>query len=534
MIPVRRALLSVWDKTGIVALARALAGHGTELFSTGKTASLLREEGLSVRDVSELTGRPEAVGGRMKTLSYEISSALLFDRARDRAEAEALGIRPIDMVVVNLYPCEHYRDQGLPLPELIEYVDIGGPSMLRAAAKNYRHVAAVSSPEHYGALIEELHSSGGALSLETRTQLMRRAFQLTARYDSAIAEHLDSLAGEPSRTLRFEAPQALRYGENPHQKASLFAASGVSRVKPLPSLLLSGKELSYNNLLDVEAALASARGHGPLACAIVKHANPCGLAVAGTLREALTLAWAGDPVSAFGSVIAFSGRVDREALSPLALDSEDRSRRRFVEVVVAPSFDEGALELLRTSKNLRVLPLDPNAAFGAEELRLSLGHLLVQDTDEALFSELRQETAARLEAIDEELAAFGLRAVRSIKSNAIALVRRTGDGAMQLLGMGAGQPNRVRAAEIAVARARDTLLSSIAGRSEEALHSALGEAYLMSDAFLPFPDTVDVAAAAGVRVIFQPGGSIRDADVIRRADELGVALVLTGFRHFRH
>lgn len=528
-VHVRRALLSVWDKTGIVELARCLARHGTALYSTGKTASLLREAGLTVADVTELTGKPEAFGGRMKTLSYEISSGILFDRDRDRDEATKLGTVPIDMVVANLYPFAEYRDKGLPLPELVEYVDIGGPTMVRAAAKNYRHVASVVSPSDYAELVAELDATGGALSLETRTKLMRSAFRATAEYDTQIAEHLDTLAGEPSRTLVFERGETLRYGENPHQKASVLVRRG--RGKSPTELLLSGKELSYNNLLDVEAALAAVRGHGENACAIVKHGNPCGVAVASSRGRALELAWSSDPVSAFGSVIAFGGKVSRADVVSLGLDDPDKSKRKFVEVVVAPEFDEDAVAYLATNKNLRVLPLRPEDVTGAEDLRLCLGHLLVQDPDEQLFTKLEVATKAPFTP-DRALAEVGTRIVRSIKSNAIAIVGRRNDGEAMLLGMGAGQPNRVASARIAVERAHATLRDH--GLTGDELSAACAKAYAVSDAFLPFADTLEVLADGGFRVLLEPGGSIRDAEVVAAGEARGVTVIMTETRHFRH
>jgi len=530
-VHVRRALLSVWDKTGLLDLAQCLARHGVELFSTGGTAALLRENGFTVRDVTELTGKPEAFGGRMKTLSYEISSGILFDRERDAAEAAKLGTVPIDMVVVNLYPFAEYRDKGLALPELIEYVDIGGPTMVRAAAKNYRHVASVVSPGDYPALVEELDASAGKLSLETRTRLMRSAYRATAAYDTEIAEHLDRAAGEPSRTLVFDREAPLRYGENPHQRAAVLVRRGAGAKSPT-ELLLSGKELSYNNLLDVEAALAAVRGHGENACAIVKHGNPCGVALGTSRARALELAWSSDPVSAFGSVIAFGGPVSKADVLPLMLDAEDKGKRRFVEVIVAPSFDAEALVYLASNKNLRVLPLAADEVFSKEDLRLCLGHLLVQDADDTLFTKLETRTKAPFTA-DPALAEMGARVVRSIKSNAIAIVTKTAAGEPMLLGMGAGQPNRVASARLAVERAHATL-RALHGTDEAAFTRAASEAYVVSDAFLPFADTLEVVAAGGFRVLLQPGGSIRDAEVVAAGDARGVAVVMTETRHFRH
>jgi phosphoribosylaminoimidazolecarboxamide formyltransferase/IMP cyclohydrolase len=513
--PVRRALLSVWDKEGLLPLARALAGHGVELFSTGGTRALLEADGLPVREVGELTGRPEAFGGRMKTLSFEVASALLFHRTRDAAEAEALGVSAIDLVVVNLYPFEQYRDKGLDDADLIEYIDIGGPTMIRAAAKNYAAVAVLTAPDQYAGFIAELEAQGGQTRLETRRALMAAAFQRTSAYDTAIAAHMSGGAKPLPRPVG--PPRPLRYGENPHQRAALTPLGGPD---PLDRVI-GGKELSYNNLLDVEAALHAIEGQGEdgVAVAVVKHGNPCGLAVAATGADALELAWAGDPVSAFGSVISFSRAVEAADLAPLHLD--DKARRRFVEVIVAPGFSAEAQALAAHHKTLRLVRWSVAELMATPDRRFVLGQLLEQDRDLQL-AEGWAHMAGPARDLDEGLAAFGVRACRSVKSNAIVIVRRTAEGALQLLGMGAGQPNRVRSAEIAVARAAATA------------PGALGDGCAISDAFLPFRDTLDVLAEAGVQVLIQPGGSLRDPEVAAAADARGVTLIRTGTRHFRH
>lgn len=524
---IRRALLSVWDKTGLLPLARSLAAHGVELFSTGGTRAALLADGLEVRDVQTLTGRPEAFGGRMKTLSYEIASGILFDRARDAAEAEALAIEPIDLVVVNLYPFEHHRDRGLPLDELIEYVDIGGPTMLRAAAKNFRSVTVVTDPDDYAVLVAELDANGGCTTLPTRRRLMQVAYEKTAAYDMAIAEHLAAEAGAPTRALRFGVASPLRYGENPHQPAAVFR--GRSGPSPMERVI-GGKALSYNNLLDVEAALAAIEGQGPgFAVAVIKHGNPCGLAVAPTAAEALQLAWAGDPVSAFGSVIAFSGPLTAADLAPLSLD--DRANRRFVEVLVAPAFDDSARALAAHHKPLRLVELAAADLMALPDRRIVLGQLLEQERDRTLAEGYRVAAGEPGAGLDAALAEFGLRAARSVKSNAVVIVRRLDAQRLQLLGMGAGQPNRVASAQLAVKQAEATLR---AAAPIEGTEVAMREAYAVSDAFLPFRDTLDVLADAGVGALIQPGGSIRDAEVIEAAVERGVRLILSHVRHFRH
>ncbi len=535
MRKVKRALISVWDKSGVVELALELHRHGAEIVSTGGTASRLREAGIPVVDISEITKKPEAFGGRMKTISYEVASGILFDRERDAKEAEALGIGAIDMVVCNLYPFVEYRDKGLALDELIEYVDIGGPTMIRAAAKNFRGVAVLTRPQDYQAVVEELGANHGALSLETRTRLMRIAFSQTAAYDSTIADHMDQLAGQPSVRLHYSGAEQLRYGENPHQAALYFAGSaengGFGGME-----VLGGKELSYNNLVDLAGALDAVADVEEPCVAIIKHTNPCGLAAAPKLESAFGLAWAGDPVSAFGSVIAFNRPLSMETAHCLELDHEEKSRRKFVEIVAAPEFEAGVVEYLRKHKSLRILRMDPGANRPARDLKFVRGALLVQDNDGKLYDKLEQVTQYGTGPIDEPLLKFGMVAVRQVKSNAIVVVRRTGD-AMQLLGMGSGQPNRVNSTSLALERAVATLEAEYdgdpAGR-DLYVKQQLGLAYLVSDAFFPFPDSVRMAAAYGIRAIFQPGGSIRDKEVVQACDELHVAMVMTGIRHFKH
>jgi len=529
-IRIRRALLSVWDKTGLEPLARALVEHGCELLASGGTGLALQDAGLPVTDVGTLSGRPEAFGGRMKTLSFEVCAALLFDRERDAAEAAALGVAPIDLVACNLYPFAKRRDEGADLATLVENVDIGGPTLLRAAAKNSRWVAVLTSPDDYAAVIEELDAHGGALGPDTRTRLMRAAFNHTADYDAVIATTFDARFERPSLRLAFEDGRPLRYGENAHQSAVVLrergAAASLSDLE-----LLGGKALSHNNLVDLQAALEAVRDLEGSACAVVKHANPCGLAEAGDPATALEAAWAGDPLSAFGSVIAFNRPVDREALACLALDGPKRERR-FVEVVAAPELSPDAVDYLGLNGRLRIVRIDPAAVARTEEVRLLAGAALRQDADGRLWDRLEVVTEHAWER-DEALARFGTVAVRQVRSNAIVVVTRRADGVLQLLGIGAGQPNRVASVRLAVGRARETLAASC-GDDAAAVEAGMARAVLFSDAFFPFPDGIEAAADAGIRTVVQPGGSIRDKKVIRRCNELGVALVLTGTRHFRH
>ena len=534
-IPVKRALISVSDKSGIREFARLLHELGCEIISTGGTQKALRESGIPVTDISAVTGNPEAFGGRMKTISFQIESALLFDREKDKEEAAALGIAPIDMVVCNLYPFEQVKNRGADFDTLIENIDIGGPTMVRAAAKNFKYVAIVTDPADYAALAEELRQNDGALSYDTRFKLMRKAFNATADYDAMIASTMDETAGVLSVRLGFGRAKELRYGENSHQDAWLLRRNGATDsyydVK-----VLHGKELSFNNMVDMYSALDSVRDLSQNGCAIIKHNNPCGLSEGGDQRRVFEQAWAGDPVSAFGSVIAFNRPVSRDTVTFLNLDAENKMLRKFVEVIAAPAFDKDALDYLYQHKNLRVVEFDPARLTPDLDYRFLHNALLLQTTDRKLREKTEWVSKRRAE-IDDALLDFGLIAVRQIKSNAICIVRRLENGDRQLLGMGAGQPNRVNSTQLAIARARENLKNEFTGSDgelESYIREQMGRAVLISDAFFPFPDNVELAAEAGIRAIVQPGGSIRDKSVIAKCNELGVAMLFTGTRHFKH
>ena len=534
-VPVRRALLSVSDKTGIVELAQALHAAGCEIVSTGGTARVLREAGLPVVDITAVSGNPEAFGGRMKTISFAVESALLFHRERDAAEAASLGIVPIDLVACNLYPFEQAWKGGGDMDALVENIDIGGPTMLRAAAKNFHAVAAVCDPADYPGIIAELVEQGGATTSATRQRLMRKVFDHTADYDAAIAMAMAEQAGERSIRLAYDSPKPLRYGENSHQSAAFYRQRG-SAASMHDLEILGGKALSYNNIVDTHAALEAAVGLAPGGIAIIKHTNPCGLAVGPDQAATFAAAWAGDPLSSFGSVIAFSTPLQLEAARFLNLHAERVRERKFVEVVAAPEFGDGVVDYLRQNKNLRIVRFEPDQLTQAEACRIVPGGLLVQDADTQDLGELRPVT--RIEKlVDSELLRFGVAAVRQVKSNAIVVVRRRRDGVLQLLGIGAGQPNRVNSTGLSLERSRLNLAQEAEALGVDAeAHTAaeLARAYLVSDAFFPFPDNVEVAAEAGVRQLFQPGGSIRDKAVTRRCDELGLSMVFTGLRHFKH
>ncbi len=522
---VRRALLSVHDKTGVVELARALHGLGVELVSTGGTARLLRDSGLPVREVAEVTGFPEMLDGRVKTLHPRVQGGILARRdvPEHLAALERHGIPPIDLVVVALYPFETTVARPDVTPaEAIEQIDIGGPTMIRAAAKNHEHVAVVTDPGQYAALVEELTRTGGEVSAPTRARLAREAFRRTAEYDAAIARYLAAAApaaegpgpgvGLPERlALSLERVMPLRYGENPHQAGALYRPAGpewgVAAMRQL-----HGPELGYNNLLDVSAALGLLLEFESPAAVVIKHTNPCGAAVADTVGAAMEKAKASDPVSIYGGIVG----VNR----PLDLDVVRALRGIFVEVLFAPAFVPPALEELRRTKTkCRVLqvPCQPPPP-GAVEYRSVLGGVLAQQPDGADLDPAALRTVTRRAPTGEEMAAlrFAWRVAKHAKSNAIVLTTRD-----QVIGVGAGQMNRLDSARLAVTRAGD------AGLKTEG-------AVCASDAFFPFRDGLDVLARAGVTAVVQPGGSVRDQEVIAAADEHGMTMLFTGLRHFRH
>ncbi|MGE0707477.1 MAG: bifunctional phosphoribosylaminoimidazolecarboxamide formyltransferase/IMP cyclohydrolase [Planctomycetota bacterium] len=510
-VRLRRALLSVADKAGLVDLARALAARDVQLVSTGGTARALREAGLEVLEVSELTGHPEVFGGRVKTLHPRVHGGILARLPQDEAEMRSVSIEPFDLVVVNLYRFEEAAARGVDLDALVEEIDIGGPAMLRAAAKSFARVGVLTDPAQYPDLLAELEREG-AVSLATRQRLAVAAFARSAAYDAAVHAELSArLAaddGLPAR-LSLAAPrvgEALRYGENPHQRGALYArgACGLGGAR----LLEGGKELSYNNLLDLDAALVLSHQLPAPGVCVIKHAGPCGAATGADAVTALELAWGGDPLSAFGSVVGLNTDVD-EALAAALVE------KGFIEAIVAPRFTDAGAARLRARKGwgksvrlLEATPADPALA-----LRSVSGGLLVQDEDRAEPARWEVVTKRAPTAAEEADLRFAWTCVRAVRSNAIVLAR-----GRALVGVGGGQPSRVDAVEIAARKAAD--------RAEGAA--------LASDAFFPFPDGVEAAARAGVRAMVQPGGSVKDAEVVARADELGLAMVFTGTRHFRH
>ncbi len=511
----RRALLSVSDKTGVVELARGLAGSGYELLSTGGTARTLRDAGLEVTDVSSHTGFPEIMDGRVKTLHPKIHGGLLGRRDTDAAVMAEHGIDAIDVLAVNLYPFEQTVSAAdAALADAIENIDIGGPAMIRAAAKNHRDVLVLVDPADYDNLLGALEE--GRVDEAMRLRLAAKAYTHTASYDAAISAWLTETTSGSRLGERFAAGgrriASLRYGENPHQQAAFYADAGDLRGTLAGAEQIQGKALSYNNIADADAALECVRQFEGQACVIVKHANPCGVAAAGSQLEAYERAYATDPVSAFGGIIAFSTPLQKKVAREI-LD------RQFVEVIVAPALADGAAEVLAAKKNVRVLVTGKRRpARPAVELKKVSGGLLVQDRDDGRIEAEDLRVVTRREPSAGEIAdlMFAWRVAKYVKSNAIVFAR---GGAT--IGVGAGQMSRVYSTRIAAIKAADAGLST-------------KDAAMASDAFFPFRDGIDSAAEHGVRAVIQPGGSVRDEEVIAAADEHDIAMVFTGMRHFRH
>ena len=522
-LPVRRALLSVSDKTGLLELARALAALDVELLSTGGTARALREAGLAVKDVADVTGFPEMMDGRVKTLHPLVHGGLLGRAGVDEAVMAEHGIGAIDLLVLNLYPFESVTAKAdCTLADAVENIDIGGPAMLRSAAKNFARVAVATSPDQYAALLAELQGNNGALSAATRFSMSVAAFNRVAQYDAAISNYLSAVTDTAAQVpVRAEYPAQmnstfvkvmdLRYGENPHQSGAFYRD-----LYPVPGTLatftqLQGKELSYNNLADSDAAWECVRQFDVPACVIVKHANPCGVAVAADVGQAYELAYATDPTSAFGGILAFNRTLDA-ATAKAILD------RQFVEVLIAPDYEEGALDYAKKKANVRVLRIPHGAGLNNYDSKRVGSGLLLQSSDNRGMGAGELKVVTKLAPTDAQLGdlLFAWRVAKFVKSNAIVYARD-----LRTIGVGAGQMSRVYSARIAGIKAADADL-------------VVEGSVMASDAFFPFRDGIDAAAAAGIKAVIQPGGSMRDAEVIAAADEHGIAMVFTGVRHFRH
>jgi phosphoribosylaminoimidazolecarboxamide formyltransferase/IMP cyclohydrolase len=527
MVRVRRALISVSDKTGLVELARALTNLGVTLVSTGGSSKLLKENGIPVADVAEVTGFPEMMDGRVKTLHPKIHGGLLAlrDNPEHMRQLREQAILPLDMVVVNLYPfAQTIQKSGVTLEHAIENIDIGGPSMIRSAAKNFRSVAVVTRPEDYAVIIKELQTQDGILSAERLAALAVEAFNHTAEYDAVIHRYLQMQLGKPETfpdiiRFTFQRRQALRYGENPHQTAACYAQIGPAPEEFLPAVIqgaqLHGKELSFNNFMDCHAALELIREFSAPAACIIKHTNPCGVAVAGTIEDAYGRALAADPLSAFGGIVG----LNRPCTRALA----EQLKETFLECIIAPDFDPAALELLQAKKNIRLLKIpkgweatgEVKCAWPEMDFKRINRGLLLQAPDYGRQAPETWKLVTRQAASAEQLAdlAFAWVVAKHVKSNAIVVAKNG-----KTIGIGPGQTNRVGAAAIALQSAQDQARGAVMG----------------SDAFFPFRDGIDLAARHGIIALVQPGGSVKDEEVIRGADEHGMAMYFTGMRHFKH
>ncbi|EGR2705329.1 bifunctional phosphoribosylaminoimidazolecarboxamide formyltransferase/IMP cyclohydrolase [Vibrio parahaemolyticus] len=525
--PIRRALISVSDKTGIVEFAQALAERGVDILSTGGTARLLAEQGIAVTEVSDYTGFPEMMDGRVKTLHPKVHGGVLGRRGQDDDVMAKHGINPIDMVVVNLYPfAETVAKDGCTLADAVENIDIGGPTMVRSAAKNHKDVTIVVNASDYDRVIAEMDANDKSLTLETRFDLAIAAFEHTAAYDGMIANYFGTMVpsyGENKegdqeskfpRTFnqQFEKKQDMRYGENSHQAAAFYVEANPQEASVSTARQIQGKALSYNNIADTDAALECVKEFNEPACVIVKHANPCGVALGKDILEAYNRAYQTDPTSAFGGIIAFNQELDAETATAIV-------ERQFVEVIIAPSVSAEAIEVVAAKKNVRLLECGEwsTKTTGFDVKRVN-GGLLVQDRDQGMVSLDDLKVVSKRQPTEEELkdALFCWKVAKYVKSNAIVYAK--GD---MTIGVGAGQMSRVYSAKIAGIKAADEGLE-VAG------------SVMASDAFFPFRDGIDAAAEAGIKCVIQPGGSMRDDEVIAAADEHGMAMIFTGMRHFRH
>ena len=511
---IQRALISVSDKTGVLEFAQALATKNIEILSTGGTAKLLADNNIPVIEVSDYTGFPEMMAGRVKTLNPKIHGGILARRGIDEGVMTENDINPIDLVVVNLYPFQAtIANPDCTLEDAIENIDIGGPAMLRSSAKNHASVTVVVDASDYQTVIDEINANGDT-TIETRTKLALKTFEHTAQYDGAIANYLGKEEDGFSNTmnLQFHKTQSMRYGENPHQSAAFYKENNIAEACVASSTQFQGKEMSFNNMADADAALECVRTFEEPACVIVKHANPCGVAVRDDIFEAYAQAFATDPTSAFGGIIAFNRNLDKKTAQAI-ID------RQFVEVIIAPHVDDDAKEVLADKKNVRALECgDLSTAKPSLDYKRVTGGLLVQDKDLGSITKKDMICVSETQPTDEQLddLMFAWKVAKSVKSNAIVYVKN-----QMTIGVGAGQMSRVYSAKIAGIKASDENL-------------VVEGSVMASDAFFPFRDGIDAAAEAGIKAIIQPGGSMRDDEVIEAANEHGIAMVFTGMRHFKH
>ncbi|MEE9368164.1 MAG: bifunctional phosphoribosylaminoimidazolecarboxamide formyltransferase/IMP cyclohydrolase [Pontiella sp.] len=536
-VKIERALLSVSDKAGILDFARNLSDQGVELLSTGGTAKAIRDAGIPVKDVSEFTGFPEMLDGRVKTLTPQVHAGILFVRDNEEhvATMNEYELGQIDLVCVNLYPFEEtIAKEGVTLAEAIEQIDIGGPTMIRSAAKNMKFVTVVTDPSDYARVIDEMKENDGATTESFRFILGQKVYARAAEYNAVIATYLAEQVTEQKLAKPYVKAYTdgdeLRYGENSHQKAWLYKDASSNESNIALSEVLHGKGMSYNNYVDGDGALEAVKDlSGRPGVSVIKHTNPCGYATGETLAEAFEAAWAGDPISAFGSVIAVTQQVDIETAK--CLDG------RFIEAIIAPGYAEDALDHLMKKKNLRILKLKKpmGKALPQRMVKQINGGLLVQDIDTQLIEKWEVPTKVAFDESKKELALFGIAAAKHTKSNAIVLVQEYKPGQFRVLGMGAGQPNRVDSLKkLSVSKAIDNLKTEKPEITEEEIQKTIGECVFVSEAFFPFADSIEAASEMGAKFIVQPGGSIRDDEVIAACNKAGIAMALTNMRHFKH
>jgi phosphoribosylaminoimidazolecarboxamide formyltransferase/IMP cyclohydrolase len=536
-VKIKRALLSVSDKAGIIDFARKLHEMEVELLSTGGTARAIREAGIPVKDVSEFTGFPEMLDGRVKTLTPQVHAGILYMRDNEKhvKTMEEYELGQIDLVCVNLYPFEEtIAKEDVSLAEAIEQIDIGGPTMIRSAAKNMKFVTVITDPADYAQVIQEMKANEGATTESFRFLLGQKVYARAAEYNAAIATYLAEQVAEQKLAKPFVKSYSdgteLRYGENAHQKAWLYKDADSREATIALTEVLHGKEMSYNNYVDGDGALEAVKDlSGKPGVAVIKHTNPCGYATGETLAEAFEAAWAGDPVSAFGSVIAVTQRVDLKTAE--CLDG------RFIEAIIAPGYEEDALDHLMKKKNLRILKLKKpmGKALPQRMVKQINGGLLVQDLDTEILESWSVPTEVPFAENKKELALFGIAAAKHTKSNAIVLVQEYKAGQFRVLGMGAGQPNRVDALKkLSVSKAVDNLKTENPEITDEEIQQIIGECVFVSEAFFPFADSIDAASEMGAKFIVQPGGSIRDDEVIAACNKHGMAMAMTNMRHFKH
>ena len=519
--PVKRALISVSDKTGIVEFAQSLEKLGIEILSTGGTFKLLKESGVAAVEVSDYTGFPEMMDGRVKTLHPKVHGGILGRRGIDDDAMKTHDITPIDLVAVNLYPfSQTVANPNCDLPTAIENIDIGGPTMVRSAAKNHKWVSIVVNASDYDKVIDEMNSNNGAVTDQTRFELALAAFEHTASYDGAIANYLGTIQADGTKAdfpntfnLQFLKAQEMRYGENPHQKAAFYKESNPTEASVSTAVQVQGKALSFNNVADTDAALECVKAFSEPACVIVKHANPCGVAIGKTILEAYEKAFQTDPTSAFGGIIAFNRELDNATAQSIV-------DKQFVEVIIAPSIEEAAISIVAAKKNVRLLSCGQWGSKRPQDLDFKRvnGGLLVQDRDNGIITESDLKIVTKRAPTAEEIQdlLFCWKVAKFVKSNAIVYAK-----GLQTIGVGAGQMSRVYSAKIAGIKAADENLQ-------------VKGSVMASDAFFPFRDGIDAAAEAGINAVIQPGGSIRDDEVIAAADEANIAMVFTSMRHFKH